>query len=181
MEAILSALVGILAGFMLNTLWKSYKDRKNREEKIEQIKEELRSNYHAIHQKKDHINKIIENLNSNKILPGISVKFITTYYSTYLNELYPYLSALERNSLHVIYQYFELTDRLMNNFESNILKFLSLEIMKNDDEVYPIFSRRFGELLQMLEKTKGLVENYLKGHPIDVFYINKENKPDSLI
>lgn len=180
MNAVFTAIIGIFVGFLINTLWQYHKEKKNRKQKIEQIQEELRSNSHEIHQKKDLIRKIIEHLNSKKILSGDSVEFIKTYYSTYLNEVYPYLSALERNSLHVIYQYFILTDRMMNNFEGDIMKFLASDIIKNKDDVYRIFSGKFSQSLQLLEKTEKLIENHLKGRPIDVFYINKKRKPEKL-
>ena len=180
MENLFIPLVCLIVGFFINTFWQLYREGKNRKEKIEQIKKELQSNYHEIHQKKDHIKKIINQLNSKKILPGTSVNFITTYYSTFLNEVYPYLSALERNSLHVIYQYFELTDRKMNNFESDIIKLLSLDLFENNEKVYQLFSVRFEELLDTLNNAESLIKNHLNGKPTDVFYINTEHKPEQL-
>lgn len=180
MAAIYPVLVGIVAGFLINTIWKAYKEKRKRKENLNQIIEELKSNFHEIHQKKDHIKKIINYLNQNKILPGQSVDFITTFYKSYLKELYPYLNGKERNSLHVIYQYFDLTDKIMKNFEHDILNFLSLKIMNSPREVYLVFTRRFEELLTILEKTQELITKHLEGDPVDVFYINHQVKPDSL-
>ena len=53
--------------------------------------------------------------------------------------------------------------------------------MITDDEVYPIFAKRFGEILEILDKAKGLIENHLDGHPVDVFYIGRVTKPEHLI
>ena len=181
MEALLISLVSIIVGFLINTAWQSYKENKNRKEKTKQILEELKTNFHAIHQKKDHIQKIIKNLENKKILSGMSVYFVDTYYSTYLKNLYPFLSAIERNSLHVIYQYFKLTDQLMSNFENDILKFLSLNVIQDKESIYTLFIDRFKELFQILTKTEELIERYLNGNPIDVFYVNREKKPDRLI
>ncbi len=147
---------------------------------MNQIIEELESNFHEIHQKKDHIKKIISNLNQNKILPGQSVDFITTFYKSYLKDLYPYLSGKERNSLHVIYQYFNLTDKMMKSFESDILNFLSLKIMKTSNEVYQMFARRFTELLTMLENAENLIARHLEKNPVDVFYADRQEKPENL-
>ena len=171
-------LVGIFVGFLLNEFRQFIKAKWSRKEKLEQINEELKSNYHQIPQKKDHIRKIIDSLDETKLLPGISVEFIRTYYSNYLRELYPHLSALERNSLHVIYQYCEIIDKIMNNFEGDVLNFLSLKLMKKSDQVYQVFSQKMREVLSILEKTEELIKKHLEGDPIDVYYINQNKKPE---
>ncbi len=180
MDEIYPILIGIFFGFLINTLWQTFKEKRKRKEKLNQIKEELESNFHEIHQKKNHIKKIISYLQQNKILPGYSVDFITTFYKSYLNELYPYLDGKERNSLHVIYQYFDVTDQMMNTFENDILNFLSLKIMNSPNEVYQVFAQRYAETITMLDKTQDLIAKHLEGNPVDVFYINRKVKPEGL-
>jgi len=68
----------------------------------------------------------------------------------------------------------------MNNFENDIVKFLSLNLLEKE-HVYKIFLIRFEELIQILIETETLIENYLNGKPTDVFYINKEKKPEKLM
>jgi len=177
----LETIIGIIIGFILNKIWITWKERQKRKKNLKQIIIELEANYYTIHQKKDHCKKIISNISLGKILPGLSVKFITTYYDNYLKDIYPYLNKLERNSLHVIYQYLKIIDSMLDNFERDIIYYLSSGLFKEEKDVFSIFKLRMTECLKQLSKTEQLIKKHLEGNPIDVLYINKKSKPENLL
>ena len=181
MTELLIAIVCLILGHFLTIFWQKLEKKKDREEKLKQINAELESNYHEIHQKKDHLKKIIANLNKNKILPGTSVEFVDVYYTNYHKELIPHISTLEKNSLHVIYNRLKIVDKKMDSFEEDILKFLSLKTYENYEKIFSMFINRMNDLLFILESNEKLIKEHLAKKPRDVFFIQESTKPSEMI
>jgi len=165
---IMGILVGVVLGFSLNTVWEAWKERRKRKQMRNQIPAELETNLLMIEQKRDILNQIIIHLENQEVLTGISVRFITTFYDTHIQQLYPYYSAKERHSLHFIYQSLKAIDSVMHTFEQELMQHLALGFVKDPFEHY---ASRMKELLQRVNLTEDLLRQHLAGEPVDVLHI----------
>ena len=70
--------------------------------------------------KKTIIGEIIDNLDEEKVLSGLSVGIMNTGYKQHIAELYEHLSILQRNCLHVIHERLNIADKTLSSFEHDI-------------------------------------------------------------
>lgn len=133
--------------------------------------EEMKSVLAQIDQKKDIITKARALLESNRILPTRSVPIIAAGYAANITELYPYLTAQERNSLHVIYERLKTADDIMNTFDKDITDAIRDKVM---DEPFKAFSNRLRDIDESYEVVKRLISAHQSGKPTDVFYLEDE-------
>ena len=162
--------LGVLFGFILTAGWEAWKEHRKRKQMVSQIPAELKANLHMIEQKRDTLTQIINHLKNRKVLTGIGVGFITTFYDTHIHQLYPYYSAKERNSLHLIYQSLKTINLIMHTFEQELIQHLALKLI---DDPYDHYVTRMTELLNAMNRTEKLIGRHLDGDPVDVLYIEE--------
>ncbi len=109
MEGIIG-LLGVILGFGLGVGYQELKERRERKRNQGALLEELRANLHMIPQKRDTINNIIGELQQGRLLPGPAVHFSRVFFESYFPSVAPHLSVKERNSFHLLYQYFRVVD-----------------------------------------------------------------------
>jgi hypothetical protein len=155
----LVGLIGVVLGFLLSqfatTWWELWKGK----QAIKHIAEELQANLEVLPQRRDIVKKIKAALDQNEILPGQGVPFLTKAYEYNLHIAYPYLSPIQRDSLHVIYERLKHADIFLFAFESELIKHLDLKLMNNPFNVY---SLRMDEILKSFSVIEGLGKNILK-------------------
>ena len=162
-----AGLLGVVIGFLLSQFGTSWREFLKGKEAKRLIADELNANIGVIAQKRQIVNKIINSLDQKRILPGESVSFMTKSYEFNVHAAYPYLSSLQRDSLHVIYERVNQADSFLSRFESEILKHLDLKLV---GDPYEMFSHRMNDILESMKVIEDLSKKYLSGNPVDVYY-----------
>lgn len=83
----------------------------------------------------------------------------------------PYLSVKERNSLHLIYEYFRVVDSLMETYTREITEVLDTDEI---DFRIQVAKTMMSDLIKRLTVTEDL-KDHLKGEPKDVFHVEKDH------
>ncbi len=163
--------LGVVLGFGLNVGYQEFKERRERKKLKGALLEELRANLNMLPQKRDNVGQIVANLNKDRLLPGKSVRFLTVFYDAHFPSVFPYLSVKERNSLHLLYEYFHVVDSLMETYADRIVETMGTE--KVHDYVQ-LNLAMMGDIQQLLGLTEKLAAKHLDGKPEDVFYSEKD-------
>ncbi len=156
------ALVGAIIG---NVIIKWLRDVFLRKRVKKALRNELKRNMSTVIFKKDIIRQIIENLKLERILTGKSVHSASNVYNKYLSMLSIYLSKIENDNLHIIYEHLRHNDEFMDEFESR----LRYDIDSNRiDDVWSKHIREFDEIDKDYDKILSLIKDYLNNKPKDV-------------
>ena len=123
-------------------------------------------------QKRDIVEQIITQLNDNKLLPGSCVRFIKVFYKTYFPSIFPGLSVKERNSFHILYEYFRIVDWLLNNYSERIFESMGTERV---DDYIKLYLAMMKDILNLLNLTEKLIAKHLEGKPEDVLYSEEDH------
>ena len=162
------ALIGVVVGFLLGEgsrlgryFWQI---RRNKE----LVRSELKAVLAQIPQKRDILNQAIPALQKGHVLPMQSVRAVATGYQSVLEDLYPHLSDLERNCLHVIYERLRVADEFMDAFEDNLTRIVR---EKTFPDPWSVHIGKIEEMLQSYAVVEELAQSYLSGSPKDVFCV----------
>jgi hypothetical protein len=167
MGAAIIGLIGVFLGVFLGAGYEEWKSRRNRKTLKEALIEELRSNLQMVPQKKDIVKQIISHLNKDKLLPGSGTRFIRIFYETYFPSIFPDLNIKERNSFHILYEYFRIVDWLLESYSECIVESMGTERVNEYIRLYLAMMKDILNLLNLAEK---LITNHLAGNPEDVLY-----------
>jgi len=162
------ALLGVVLGFLLGEGSRLIREWWRLKRLRVALEQELRSIQTQIPQKIDVINQMRESASQRRILPGLSVAIADTIYRNHDVKLYPRLTLLERNCLHVIYERLAIADKVLSTFEQDVRTAIS-EGLINDPFV--AYHERLGELLESYDVVQTLIRSYLARNPIDVFEV----------
>lgn len=162
------ALVGVALGFLLGEGSRVIRHLIRVRRLKRMIRHEMASIRAQIPQKLDILRKMRDVLRSGGVLSGVSVSAIDTGFRQHGPELYPYLAPLERNCLHVIYGRLSVADRLMDSFESDLVRANAEGII---DDPFMAYSHRLQELEESYQVVSSLIDGYLAGKPTDVFAV----------
>lgn len=161
-------LAGVALGFLLGEgaryaryRWDIWRDKR-------MIRTELQTILSQLPQKKDILNQAIAHFSNKQFMPTRSVRFITTGYRATLENLYPHLSLIERNCLHIIYEHLRIVDEHMDELEETFIGAVKDKIIPDPVKVY---AERLQQLLEALNVVDKLARAYLDNKPIDVFGI----------
>ena len=163
------ALIGAVVGFSLGEGsrlfrgWWSIRKNKN------VIAAELQSILYQISDKLDILNQELEHLKSKRVMPMLGVRSVMIGYQSIVQDLYPHLSVLERNCLHVIYERLRVADEFMESFESDISTAIREKVIEDPCNV---FAGKIEDMIASYSTVKDLTTSYLAGTPIDVFRVN---------
>ena len=161
-------LIGVGIGFMLGegSRYIRYRVEICRNKKL--IIAELKSVLSQIPYKKDILTQAVAHLREGRFMPTTSVRSITTGYYSVLESLYPHLSLLERNCLHVIFERIRVVDDLMDSLEDSFTKAMKEKIIP---DVPATYASRLEELIESLITVEYLSNSYISRVPINVFPI----------
>jgi hypothetical protein len=79
----------------------------------------------------------------------------------------PELTLKERNSLHILYEYFRVVDMILDGYADRIMEARGTEKIKDYVELY---MNMFQDILSLLDVAERLATNHLQGNPDDVLY-----------
>lgn len=172
MGAAIIGLIGVVLGVCLGAGYEEWKSRRNRKILKEALIEELRSNLQMVPQKRDIVEQIISQLNKNKLLPGSGARFIRVFYETHFPSIFPALSIKERNSFHILYEYFRIVDWLLENYSERIVESMGTERINDYIRLYFAMMK---DILNLLNLTEKLITKHLEGNPEDVLYSGEDH------
>ena len=172
MGAAIIGLIGVVLGVCLGAGYQEWKSWQNRKKLKAALLEELRANLQMVPQKRDIVDQIITQLNDNKLLPGSGVSFIRVFYKTYFPSIFPDLSVKERNSFHILYEYFRIVDWLLDNYSERIVESMGTERV---DDYIKLFLAMMKDILNLLNLTEKLIAKHLEGKPEDVLYSGEDH------
>ncbi len=163
-------LVGVLLGFGLGAGYEEFKERRNRKRYRAAIAAELKSNLHTIPQKLDTIQNMLAALKRGELLPGPAVRFSRTSYDEHFPALAAHLTDRERNSLHLIYEYFRVTDHILDTFGSDVAQALGTD---QAEARAALATAMLSDLPNLLSLTEMLLQEHIAGKPRDVYHLDK--------
>jgi hypothetical protein len=172
MGAAIIGLIGVVLGVCIGAGYEEWKSRRNRKTLKAALIEELRSNLQMVPQKRDIVEQIIGHLNENKLLPGSGARFISVFYKTYFPSIIPDLSIKERNSFHILYEYFRIVDWLLENYSERIVESMGTERI---NEYTMLYLAMLKDIMNLLNLTERLITKHLDGKPEDVLYSGEDH------
>jgi len=170
-EAIIG-LIGVALGFVLSVVCEQWKSARQRKELKAGLYDELRANLLILNQKRDLVQQILQHLEEAKLLPGNSVHFLSVFYKTHFPAVFPDLSVKERNSFHILYEYFRVVDSTLDGYSEQLVESMGTEKVDNYIRLY---AAMMTDILRVLGLSEGLIKKHLNGDPEDVFYLATSN------
>lgn len=164
-------LLGVVLGFGLAVGYQESRAWFDRRAIRSSLRTELRSNLYLLPQKADTIGKVLKTLDEGRLLSGESVSFSTAIYTQHYPGLSWRFSSEERNSFHVIYEYFRIIDRSLLDHSERILQHAEGKILP---DILTIQIAKMHDLQDLIEVTETLVQRHLDGRPEDVLHINRD-------
>ena len=160
------ALAGVVLGFLLGegARYARYRWEIRRNKRI--IRTELQTILSQVPQKRDILRQALAKLKEKRFLPPLSVRAVTTGYYSVLDDLYPHLSLIERNCLHVIYERLRVTDEQMDGLEQTFISAVKDKII---NDPWSAYAGRLQELNDSCTLVEDLARKYIAGTPVDVF------------
>ena len=134
---------------------------------------ELKTILSQLPQKKDILQQAIAKLKQHQFLPTLSVRSITTGYRAVIDDLYPHLSLVERNCLHVIYERLRVADEQMDGFQANFIEAVKEKVI---NDPWGAYVGRLEELLESYAVVDTLARSYIAKTPIDVFSVEQSRE-----
>jgi hypothetical protein len=163
-------LAGVAVGFILGELSGVVRRKLEISRRRKLIVSELKSILSQLPQKLDLLTKARDALKRKEVLPLMSVRILTAGYESVLADLYPHLTDLQRNCLHVIYERVRVAEEFMASFEASFLSALERDGLENARNVY---SGLIEDIRNSYKVVEDLAKSYLADNPIDVFYVAK--------
>jgi hypothetical protein len=161
-------LVGVVLGFALSEAASILRHRLRIHRLRKELQAECQSLIAQIPQLIDILRQNIESLKQKRILPGPAVRAIATVYNSALAEIGPYLTPKERNLLHVVYERLRVGDDILARYADDLLIALREGII---DDPWQAYIDRMTDLLENYTVARELLLSYLRGQPVDVFYL----------
>lgn len=160
------ALAGVAVGFVLaeGSRYLRYRVEIWRNKRL--VRTELTTVLAQIPQRRDILQQAISSMKQERFMPMLAVRTVTTGYASVHQSLYPHLTPIERNCLHVIFERLRVADEQMDGMHDAFTKAVKDGVLQ---EPWVYFIGRCEELLQSYEIAAELAASYLAEKPIDVF------------
>lgn len=159
-------LFGVILGFVLGEGARYARHRWEIERNKRIIRTELQSILSQLPQKQNILLQAIAHFSQQTFMPTLSVRSVTAGYNAILGDLYPHLTLVERNCLHVIYERLRVADEQMDGLEDNFVNAVRDKIISDP---WAVYTGRLKELLESFKVVDALARAYIAKKPIDVF------------
>lgn len=167
LKIIAASLSGVVLGFVLYVIKDWLTDRKIKNKQKNAVLNELRTNLGLIDQKKHILQQLYQALKNNRILNTLSPDYSTSLYDKYIGDIGIDLSKVELSCLHIIYEYFKLIDKYMNNFLKEFIENKNLGVIQN---IYENYMNECKDVIDKCDLLKELVKEYLDGKPRNLLW-----------
>ena len=116
--------------------------------------------------KRDILAQSVVHMKNQRFLPMIATATITAGFSSIQELLYPHLTSVERNCLHIVFERLRVLDEQMAGMEGEFLRAVKDKVLT---EPWATFRGRCEELLASCDVVAELAQSYLDRSPIDVY------------
>lgn len=161
-------LIGVALGFFLGEGTRWIRQKFHIKKLKRTVRKELNAILAQIEDKENILEQAKKALQQKRVLPLTVVRFITTGYRSYIEELYEHYSDLERNCLHVIYERLSIADSFTGTFVEDLINALKDKMVEKPWEV---FIGNLDDLTKSYQVVRILIDSFLKDKPEDVFHI----------
>ena len=166
----ITALLGVIVGFLLNETSKLFRDKRLSIKLKKALEDELSTNLYQLDQKIDIANQMISALNQGKFLPGISVPFASTVYDHHFPLILKDLNAIQRDNVRHIFSNLLVLDATIFSFEKSYKEDIQQGVFADTNTAY---IAKINDVLENYKMLKKLISSYLGDNPKDIYYRNK--------
>jgi hypothetical protein len=166
----ITALLGVIVGFLLNETSKLFKDKRLSKKLKKALEDELSTNLFQLDQKIDIANQMIYALNQGKFLPGISVPFASTVYDHHFPSILKDLNPIQRDNVRHIYSNLTVLDEVLFSFEKSYKEDIQQSVLADTNNAYVA---KINDVLNNYKVLKDIINCYLNENPKDIYYRNK--------
>ena len=165
--ALLSALLGVIVGFVLNEVSQYLKQRYLRKRLKEALVDELNSNFHQLDQKIDIANQMKTAMEQGNFLPSTSVPFASAVYSHHFPSILKDLGSIQRDNIRHIYSNLRLLDEITFSMEKSYKEDIQGRVLADINSAY---LGKIDDIINNYHVLKQLIASYLEGNPKDIYY-----------
>ncbi len=167
--ALLSVLLGVIVGFVLNEVSQLIKKRLLTKQLKKALVDELESNLYQLDQKIDIANQMINAINQGKFLPGISVAFASSVYFHHFPSILTDFNSIQRDNIRHIYSSLIVLDEITSSLEKSYKEDIQTSVLA---DITTAYSHKVEDIIYSYNILKILITSYLKGNPVDIYYRN---------
>ena len=170
MIALLSVLLGVIVGFVLNEVSQLIKKRRLTKQLKEALVDELDTNLYQLDQKIDIANKMKNAINQGNFLSGISVPFASSVYTHHFPSILKDLTSIQRDNIRHIYSNLRVLDKITLSLERSYKEDVQGGVLSDINAAY---LGKIEDILKNYNVLKHLIISYLEGIPKDIYYRSK--------
>ena len=168
--ALLSALLGMVVGFLLNEASQLIKQWHLTKQLKKALADELDSNLYQLDQKIDIAQKMKNAIKQGNFLPGVSVPFASSVYSHHFPSILKCFSPIERDNIRHIYSNLRLLDEITSSLEELYKKDIREGVLS---DISTDYLSKIEDIFKNYHVLKQLITSYLDGNPEDIYYRHK--------
>lgn len=168
--ALISVLLGVIVGFVLNELSQIIKKWCLTKQLKAALLDELDSNFHQLNQKIDIAHQMKTSVQQGKFLPGMSVPFASSAYSHHFASILKDLAPIQRDNIRHIYSNLILLDEIIFSMESSYKEDIQGGVLADINSAY---LGKIDDIINNYHVLKQLIASYIEGNPKDIYYRNK--------
>ena len=165
--ALISVLLGVIVGFVLNELSQIIKKRCLTKQLKAALLDELDSNFHQLDQKIDIAHQMKTSIQQGKFLPGMSVPFASSVYSHHFASILKDLAPIQRDNIRHIYSNLILLDEIIFSMESSYKEDIQGGTLADINSAY---LGKIDDIIKNYHVLKQLIASYIEGNPKDIYY-----------
>lgn len=155
-------IIGIVIGYLLNISTEYIKGKLSSCKKRKAIESELRTNLGLLPQKVDILKQEKESLEKGAILPSQSAHYQTYIYNAYIGAIASDLSDIQRENLHIIYEFFRGTDIFLDNLFKEFVECTATKVISDPLDAYKNMCE---DLITRSALISDMIREYLAGKP----------------
>lgn len=159
-------LIGVVAGFLLSEGKQYFSKRRYESELKAALREEISSIRRLIPSKIDLLNQAKKAYSQFGVLRTTSTRSPRTIYDTVLLSGASWLSATQRDFLHVLYERIRVIDESMDGLEAD---FHAVTGTHDVGTAINMTTSNIDSLLEALNTCRVLIDEYMGGHVPDVY------------
>jgi len=168
--ALISVLLGVVVGFVLNELSQIIKKWCLRKQLKAALLDELDSNFHQLDQKIDIAHQMKTSIQQGKFLPSMSVPFASSVYSHHFASILKDLTPIQRDNIRHIYSNLILLDEITFSLETSYKEDMQSQILADISSAY---LGKIDDIINNYHVLKQLIASYIEGKPKDIYYRNR--------
>ncbi len=166
-----SALAGVVVGFILSEVAGVYKKHKERKDSKNSLFDEVRFNHEQTKDKIEILNQAISALKQERLLSTKCAKYSTIEFENLYHVALPKLTILQKDNLRHLNSFYLTINKLLGIFDDSFKNDIDNAQSRQNTlkSVYEAAIIQLEDIKESLSKSLNLSSNFLKGNPIPIF------------